>query len=185
MTKFAPHEALKSIARSMLTFDDRVVLHRVGGLTGVHAVCAWCGDCPAGEVLVQDTVVWYTKKNKYRCGKPVSIIDRAIPVKVAAKRLPVFPFSGLLKGCKGHKTHRFENGATNQIRKTGKREVVLPQPLPESLYEKPTPRQYTARRAGVVQRGGAPCTRQSARARAKARPAVSTCRPPIRGRILD
>jgi hypothetical protein len=45
-----------------------------------------------------------------------------------------FPVSGLLKGCKGHKTHRFENGGTNQIRKTGKREVVLLQPLPQTLY---------------------------------------------------
>ena len=60
--------------------------------------------------------------------------DRAIPVKVAAKPLPVFPFSGLLEGCKSHKTHRFENGGTNQIRKKGKREAVLLQPLPESLY---------------------------------------------------
>jgi len=39
---------------------------------------------------------------------------RAFAVKVATKRLSVFPFSGLLKGCKGHKTHRFENGGTNQ-----------------------------------------------------------------------
>ena len=39
---------------------------------------------------------------------------RAIAVKVAAKRLPVSPFSGLLTGCKDHKTHRFENGGTNQ-----------------------------------------------------------------------
>ena len=58
---------------------------------------------------------------------------RAFAVKVATKRLPVFPFSGLLKGCEGHKTHRFENGGTNQIRKTGKREVVL-LPLPQTLY---------------------------------------------------
>ena len=58
---------------------------------------------------------------------------RAIPVKVAAKRLHVFPFSGLLKGCNSHKTHRFENGGANQIRKTGKREVVLLQPLPQTL----------------------------------------------------
>ena len=43
------------------------------------------------------------------------------------------PESGPLKGCKGHKTHRFENGGTHQIRKTGKREVVLSQPLPQTL----------------------------------------------------
>ena len=39
------------------------------------------------------------------------------------KRLPVFPFSRLLKGCKVHKTHRVENGGTNQVGKTGKPEV--------------------------------------------------------------
>jgi len=60
--------------------------------------------------------------------------DRAFAVKVATKRLPASPFSGLLKGCKGHKTHRFENGGTNQVRKTGNREVVLLQPLPQTLY---------------------------------------------------
>ena len=31
VTKRAPHEALKSIACGKLTFDERVVLHRVGG----------------------------------------------------------------------------------------------------------------------------------------------------------
>jgi hypothetical protein len=66
--------------------------------------------------------------------KDPTFSDKAIAVKVAAKRLPVSPFSGLLKGCQGDKTHRFENGGTNQIRKTGKREVVLLQPLPQSLY---------------------------------------------------
>ena len=59
---------------------------------------------------------------------------RAFTVKVEGKRLPVSPFSGLLKGCKGHKTHRFENCGTNQIRKTGKREVDFLQPLPQTLY---------------------------------------------------
>jgi len=29
-TKFAPHKALKLIARGKLTFDERVLLHRVG-----------------------------------------------------------------------------------------------------------------------------------------------------------
>ena len=42
--------------------------------------------------------------------------------------------SGLCKGCKGHRTHRFENRGTNQLRKRGKREVVLCQPLPQTLY---------------------------------------------------
>ena len=59
---------------------------------------------------------------------------RAFAVEVATERLPVVPFSGLLKGCKGHKTHRFENGGTNQIRKTGKRQVILLHPLPQTLY---------------------------------------------------
>ena len=59
---------------------------------------------------------------------------RAFAVKVEGKRLPVFPFSGLLKGCKGHKTQRFENGGTNQIRKMENREVVFLQPLPQTLY---------------------------------------------------
>ena len=59
---------------------------------------------------------------------------RAFAVKVATKRLPVFPFPRLLEGCKGHQTHRFENGGTNQIRKMGKREVVFLQPLPQTLY---------------------------------------------------
>jgi len=62
-----------------------------------------------------------------------SIYDRAFAVKVVRKRLPVSPFSGLLKGCKGHKTHRFENGGTNQVGKTGKQEVVFGQPLPQTL----------------------------------------------------
>ena len=61
------------------------------------------------------------------------VTGTAFAVKVATKRLPDFPFSGLLKGWKGHNTHLFENGGTNQIRKTGKREVVLLQPLPQTL----------------------------------------------------
>ena len=60
---------------------------------------------------------------------------RAFAVKVATKRLPVSPCSGLLKGCKGHKTHRFENGGTNQLRKAEEREVVLCQPLPQTLQQ--------------------------------------------------
>ena len=59
--------------------------------------------------------------------------DRAFAVKVEGKRLPVFRFSGLLNGFKGHETHRFENGGTYQIRKTGKRKVVFLQPLPQTL----------------------------------------------------
>ena len=60
---------------------------------------------------------------------------RACAVKVDTRRLPVFLFFGLLNGCKGHKTHRFENRGANQLRKTGNREVVLCQPLPQTLYK--------------------------------------------------
>jgi len=38
-------------------------------------------------------------------------------------RLTVFGVSRFLQGCKGNKTHRFENGGTNQLRETQKREV--------------------------------------------------------------
>ena len=64
----------------------------------------------------------------------ICFAGRAFAVKIAAKRLLVYLLSGLLKDCKGHKTHRFENGGTNQLRKTGKREAVLCQPLPQTLY---------------------------------------------------
>jgi hypothetical protein len=56
---------------------------------------------------------------------------RAIPVKVAAKRLPVFPFSGF------DLYHHFRNDAFYdlynllKVRKTEKLGVVLLQPLPE------------------------------------------------------
>ena len=55
----------------------------------------------------------------------------AIPVKVAATQLPVFPFSGF------DLYHHFRNDAFYdlhnllKVRKTGKREVVLLQPLLE------------------------------------------------------
>ena len=55
------------------------------------------------------------------CARLASSSRRAFAVKVEGKRLPVSPFSRLLKGCKGHKTHRSENGGTNQIRETWKR----------------------------------------------------------------
>ena len=76
--------------------------------------------------------LWRISRTRIKCTR--RRCSRAIPVKVAAKRLPVFPFSRPLKGCKGHNTHRFESGGTNQIRKTGKREVVFLQPLPQTLY---------------------------------------------------
>ena len=61
---------------------------------------------------------------------------RAFAVKVAAKRLPVFLFSGF------DVYHHFRNDAFYdlynlvKVRKTGKREVVLLQPLPQTLYRK-------------------------------------------------
>ena len=58
-------------------------------------------------------------------GQKRTCFSRVFAVKVDSKRLPVFLFSGILKGCKGHKTHRFEIRGTDQLRKTGKREVVF------------------------------------------------------------
>ena len=52
------------------------------------------------------------------------------------------PISGLLKGCKVHKTHRFERGGTNQIRKMGKREVFVLQLLPQTLLLMAEPQDY-------------------------------------------
>ena len=59
---------------------------------------------------------------------------RAFAVKVVPKRLPVFPFSGF------DLYHNFRNDAFYglynllEVQKTGKREVVLGQPLPQTLY---------------------------------------------------
>ena len=61
---------------------------------------------------------------------------RASAVKVAPKRLPVFSFSGF------DLYHHFRNDAfcglynLLKVQKTGKREVVLGQPLPQTLYRK-------------------------------------------------
>jgi len=58
---------------------------------------------------------------------------RAFAVKVATKRLPVFPFGGL------NVYHHFRNDAFYdlynllKVQKTGKREVVVLQPLPQML----------------------------------------------------
>ena len=85
----------------------------------------YCGGVLAPNGKVSSGNMFHHKKMAFH---------RAFAVKVATKRLPVFLFSGPLKGCKDHKTHHFEKGGTNQIRKTGKREVVLLQPSPETLY---------------------------------------------------
>ena len=53
-------------------------------------------------------------RSEWLKGGPQS--GRAFAVKIVPKRLPVFPFSGLLKDSQGHRKHRFENGGTNQIR---------------------------------------------------------------------
>jgi hypothetical protein len=59
---------------------------------------------------------------------------RAFAVKVVTKRLPVSPFSEF------DVYHHFRNDAFYdlfnllKVRKTGKREVVLMQPLPQTLY---------------------------------------------------
>ena len=56
MTNFAPHKALKLIARGKLTFDERVVLHRVGTETlpwAAHARPFECYPvCVLGAVCV-------------------------------------------------------------------------------------------------------------------------------------
>ena len=60
-------------------------------------------------------------------------IYRAFAVKVVPKRRPVFPFSGF------DLYHNFRNDAFYglynllKVHKTGKREVVLGQPLPQTL----------------------------------------------------
>ena len=59
---------------------------------------------------------------------------RAFAIKVVPKRRPVFPFSGF------DLYHHFRNDAFYglynplKVQKTGKREVVLGQPLPQTLY---------------------------------------------------
>ena len=76
---------------------------------------------------------------------------RAFAVKVATNRLPVFPFSGF------ELYHHFRNDAFYdlytllKVRKTGKREVVLLQPLPQTLYSfmlhvPPHPHRFRAKR---------------------------------------
>ena len=60
-------------------------------------------------------------------------LRRASAVKVVPKRLPVFPFSGF------DLYHHFRNDAFHglynllKVQKTGKREVILGQPLPQTL----------------------------------------------------
>ena len=64
---------------------------------------------------------------------PLEPPGRAIPVKVAAKRLPVFLFSGfdLYQHVRNDAFYDLYN--LLKVRKTGKREVVLLQPLPQTL----------------------------------------------------
>ena len=78
---------------------------------------------------------------------------RAFAVKVVPKRLPVFPFSGF------DLYHHFRNDAFYglynllKVQKTGKRDVVLGQPLPQTLYhagkQKVVDRVQTASGGGV------------------------------------
>ena len=71
---------------------------------------------------------------RLRCARRGSCPCRAFAVKVAPTRLPVFPFSGF------DLYHHFRNDAFYgiynllKVQKTGKREVVLGQPLPQTLY---------------------------------------------------
>jgi hypothetical protein len=79
-----------------------------------------------GVFFIDNHLVWIRDEQD-------AVHARAFAVKVDTKRLPDFLFSGLFKDFQGHKTHRFENGGTNQLRKAGKREVFLSQPLPQTL----------------------------------------------------
>ena len=67
----------------------------------------------------------WTGASPGRSGCTFSIVaaHRAFAVMVHPSLTSDFPVFRLLKGFKGHKTHRFENGGTNQLRKPGKREV--------------------------------------------------------------
>ena len=75
--------------------------------------------------------------------------DRAFAVKVATKRLPVFPFSGF------DLYHRFRNDAFYdlynpfKVRKSGKREVFLLQPL----RKRSTQRRSASERRGTNLQG--------------------------------
>jgi len=68
------------------------------------------------------------------CQKRSRSPSRQFEVKVVPKRRPVFPFSGL------DLYHHFRNDAFYglynllQVQKTGKREVILGHPLPQTLY---------------------------------------------------
>jgi hypothetical protein len=68
-----------------------------------------------------------------RSGSDQNVIRRAFAVMVDTKRLPVFLFSGV------DVYHDFQNDAfcdlynLLKVRKIGKREVVLCQPLPQTL----------------------------------------------------
>ena len=74
-----------------------------------------------------------------RCGQRSEALNgKAFAVKVATKRLSVFPFPGF------NLYHHFRNDAFYdpynliKVRKTGKREVVLLQPLPQTLHNERT-----------------------------------------------
>ena len=82
---------------------------------------------------------------------------RAFAVKVAAKRLPIFPFSGF------DLYHHVRNDAfydlynLSKVRETGKREVVLLQPLPQTLYHEAGTPKWPHFRASYVNPNPQPC----------------------------
>ena len=87
---------------------------------------------PAGAVTQQKTAPGRVADSSRPSVLRSSNIER-LRYRLKENDFPISPFSGFFKGCKGHKTHRFENGGTNQVGNTGKREVVFGQPLPQTL----------------------------------------------------
>ena len=91
-------------------------------------------DVAKSQLSGMQKVTTVSTRKEGRDAGALSSVGRAIPVKVAAQRLPVFPFSGF------DLYHHFRNDAFYDIynllkvRKTGKQEVVFLQPLPQTLY---------------------------------------------------
>jgi hypothetical protein len=77
------------------------------------------------------------KRSTFDSGQTRGKTHSAFAEKVATKRLPIFPFSGF------DVYHNFRNDAFYDlynlvdVRKTGKQDVVLLQPLPHMLYLNP------------------------------------------------
>ena len=73
MTKFAPHKALKLIARGKSTFDGTVVLHRVGFVVHTKSIVDSWPD-PTPQTLKPDRVT-----SLIRNRHPVGPYSRTMP----------------------------------------------------------------------------------------------------------